>query len=430
MGKSALFNKLTGGRRAITDDTPGVTRDILYGEAEWRGVKFTLSDSGGISGEDGQLPAIVTRQALDAAKSADAVIFVTDVSCGVTEEDERAAAAIRKLRKPTVLACNKCDGVGAVPADIYSFYSLGLGDPVAVSALHGHGTGDLLDRVFELCPPAPADESGEGIKVAIIGRPNAGKSSLLNRLCGSDRAIVSPAPGTTRDTVNTEVTVNGDKFLFVDTAGLRRQAGVTERIERFSVLRAKEAVERADVCVLVIDGAAGFAEQDAKIAGLATDAGKGLVVAVNKWDLAESAGLTVEGLKSRLAEGLSFCPWAPAEFISAKTGRRVGRLPELIKAVSLARGTRIPTGLLNDCLTDATERQQPPSDKGRRLKIYYMTETSVAPPTFTVFCNRKDLFHFSYLRYIENTLRETFDFTGTPIRFVLRERGETGGQSE
>lgn len=426
VGKSTLFNKLIGKRLAIVNDTPGVTRDRIYGDAEWRGRTVMLIDTGGIEPKTDDLILSKMRdQANLAIDTANVIIFVTNLELGVTAADSEVAAMLRKSGKPVVLCVNKCDGVGDPPPGFYEFYNLGLGDPVAVSAVHGHGTGDLLDAVFEYLPPeVEEDAGGDTVNVAVIGKPNAGKSSLVNKIAGEERSIVSDIAGTTRDAIDTVVENSYGRFNFIDTAGLRRKSRVEDRIEKYSVLRAKMAIERADVCLIMIDGADGFTEQDSKVAGLAIEQGKACIIAVNKWDIVEKDGRTMDSYRKKLMNDFSFMTYAPIIFISAKTGQRIDRLFELIKYVNDQNAMRISTGRLNDLLADATARVQPPTDKGRRLKIYYMTQASTRPPTFVFFCNRADLFHFSYQRYLENQIRATFGLEGTPVRFVIRERGD------
>lgn len=427
VGKSTLFNKLVGKRLSIVDDTPGVTRDRIYSRCEWLGREFMLIDTGGIEPKtDDVILAQMREQAMLAIESADCIIFVTDLTTGVTANDADVAAMLTKSGKPVVLAVNKDDSVGEPPPEFYEFYNLGLGDPIAVSAVHGHGTGDLLDAVFELMPPEKAEpEDEDAIKVAVIGKPNVGKSSLVNLITGEERSIVSDIAGTTRDAIDSEVVRGEDKYIFIDTAGMRRKAKVTENIEHFSVLRALMAVDRADVCVVMIDATVGFTEQDSKVAGYAHDKGKACVIAVNKWDAVEDkTDKTMSEFTKKLQTDFSFMSYAPFVFISAKTGQRLDRLFELIKLVREQHSRRISTGVLNDMLSYATSRVQPPSDKGKRLKLYYMTQASTNPPNFVVFCNSKELFHYSYQRYIENQIRETFGLDKTPIKLSIRERGE------
>lgn len=426
VGKSTLFNKLIGKRLSIVDDTPGVTRDRIYGTAEWLNRRFMLIDTGGIEPKtDDVILSGMRAQAQLAIEMASVIIFVTDLKSGVTAADSEIAHILQRSGKPVVLCVNKCDGIGEVPPEIYEFYNLGLGDPIAVSSVHGHGTGDLLDAVFEHIPPqSDTDEDEDVISVAVIGKPNAGKSSLINKISGEERSIVSDIAGTTRDAIDTLVETPAGKFNFIDTAGLRRKSRVDDKIEKYSVIRAQMAIERADVCVIMIDAADGFTEQDSKVAGLALEQGKACIIAVNKWDLVEKDGTTMDSYRKRLMKDFSFMPFAPIIFISAKTGQRLDRLFELIKFVRSQNTMRISTGKLNDILADATARVQPPTDKGRRLRIYYMTQASTCPPTFVCFCNNAELFHFSYQRYLENQIRSTFGLEGTPVRFVIRERGD------
>ena len=426
VGKSTLFNKLIGQRLSIVDDTPGVTRDRIYGDAEWLNRKVMLVDTGGIEPKtDDIILAGMRAQAQLAIETASVIIFVTDLKSGVTATDMEIASMLQRSGKPVVLCVNKCDRIGEPPPEIYEFYNLGIGDPIAVSSVHGHGTGDLLDAVFEHIPDSAFESEEEDvINVAVIGKPNAGKSSLVNKISGEERSIVSDIAGTTRDAIDTMVETDGTRFNFIDTAGLRRQSRVDDRIEKYSVLRAKMAIERADVCVIMIDGKDGFTEQDSKVAGLAMEQGKACIIAVNKWDIVDKDGTTMDNYRKRLMKDFSFMPFAPIIFISAKTGQRIDRLFELIKYVYSQNTMRISTGKLNDILADATARVQPPTDKGKRLKIYYMTQASTRPPTFVCFCNRADLFHFSYQRYLENQIRSTFGLEGTPVRFIIRERGD------
>lgn len=427
VGKSTLFNKLVGKRLSIVDDTPGVTRDRIYSRCEWLGREFMLIDTGGIEPKtDDVILAQMREQALLAIESADCIIFVTDITTGVTANDAEVAAMLTKSGKPVILAVNKDDSVGEPPPEFYEFYNLGLGDPIAVSAVHGHGTGDLLEAVFEKMPPEEAEPYDEdAIKVAVIGKPNVGKSSLVNLLTGTERSIVSDIAGTTRDAIDSEVVRGEDKYIFIDTAGMRRKAKVVENVEHFSVLRALMAIDRADVCVVMIDAAVGFTEQDSKVAGYAHDKGKPCVIAVNKWDAVEDkTDKTMNEMRKKLEVDFSFMSYAPFVFISAKTGQRVDKMFSLIKEVYEQSTRRVSTGVLNDMLNYATSRVQPPSDKGKRLKIYYMTQASAAPPNFVIFCNSKELFHYSYQRYIENQIRETFGLDKTPIKLTVRERGE------
>ncbi len=426
VGKSTLFNKLSGKRLAIVDDRPGVTRDRLYADCEWLNQKFLIVDTGGIEPySDDIILSQMRRQAQIAIETADAIIFVCDVKTGVVATDAEVASMLLKSGKPIVLCVNKCDGLGAPPADFYEFYNLGLGDPIAVSSVHGHGTGDLLDEVLKHLPePEEIEEEDDTIKVAVIGKPNVGKSSLVNALCGEERVLVSNIAGTTRDATDTEIINKHGKFLFIDTAGLRRKSKVDDQIEKYSVMRAVAAVERSNVCVIMIDALEGFTEQDSKVAGIAHEAGKACIIAVNKWDAYEKDGKTMDSYRKKLMNDFSFMSYAPIIFISAKTGQRLDRLFELIKYVDDQNAVRIPTGRLNQVLADAQARVQPPTDKGKRLKVYYMTQASTRPPTFVAFVNSKELFHYSYQRYIDNQIREVFGLEGTPTRLVIRERGD------
>ena len=426
VGKSTLFNKLIGQRLSIVEDTPGVTRDRIFADCEWRGRTFMLADTGGIEPKsDDVILSQMRRQAQLAIEQADVIVLVTDLRTGVTANDQDVAAMLQKSGKPIVLCVNKCDTPGTPPVEFYEFYNLGLGDPIAVSSVHGMGTGDLLDAVFEYLPEEDeVEDESDIIRVAVIGRPNAGKSSLINCVAGEERSIVSDIAGTTRDAIDTRISNAHGEFIFIDTAGLRRKSRVDDAVEKYSVLRAEMAVERADVCVIMIDGVEGFTEQDSKVAGIAHEKGKACVIAVNKWDAVEKDDKTMDQMRKKLMNDFSFMPYAPFIFLSAKTGQRVDRLFELIKFVSEQNAMRISTGTLNDVLALATARVQPPTDKGKRLRIYYMTQVSIKPPTFVFFVNRADLFHFSYQRYLENQLRETFGLEGTPIRFVIREKGD------
>ena len=429
VGKSTLFNKLTGKRLAIVEDTPGVTRDRIYSECEWLNHTVMLIDTGGIEPktDDGML-AKMRDQANIAIESADVIILVTDLASGVTANDADIAAMLLKSGKPVVLCVNKCDRIGEPPAEFYEFYNLGLGDPIAVSSVHGHGTGDLLDECFKFIDFDKEDEYDEDtVKVAIIGKPNVGKSSLVNRIAGEERVIVSNIAGTTRDATDTEVENQYGKFVLIDTAGIRRKSRVDDNVEKYSVLRSYMAVDRSDVCVIMIDATEGFTEQDSKVAGYAHEQGKACVIAVNKWDAVEKDGNTMNNFQKELEVDFSFMSYAPIVFISALTGQRIDKLFEQIVSTHEQNCRRISTGMLNDMLSYATAKVQPPSDKGKRLKLYYMTQASTKPPTFVVFCNRSDLFHFSYQRYIENQIRETFGLTGTPIKIVVRERGKDKG---
>ena len=426
VGKSTLFNKLCGKRLSIVDDTPGVTRDRIFGDCEWLNKSFLLVDTGGIEPHsDDIILSQMRRQAQIAIDSADVIIFVTDLKTGVVATDEEVATMLLKSGKPIVLAVNKCDTVGAPPVELYEFYNLGLGDPIPVSAAHGHGTGDLLDEVYKyIGDVAEETEEDDRIKVAIIGKPNVGKSSLVNAICGEERVIVSNIAGTTRDATDTEVENEHGKFLLIDTAGLRRKSKVDDQIEKYSVMRAVMAVQRAEVCVIMIDGTVGFTEQDSKVAGIAHEEGKACIIVVNKWDAVEKDGKTMDAYRKKLMNDFSFMSYAPIIFISAKTGLRINRLFELIKFVDTQNAMRIRTGRLNEVLADAQTRVQPPTDKGKRLKIYYMTQPSTRPPTFVCFVNNRELFHYSYQRYIDNQIREVFGLEGTPTRYIVRERGD------
>ena len=426
VGKSMLFNKLIGRRLSIVEDTPGVTRDRIYGESEWLGRKFRLVDTGGIEpSTDNQILSFMREQAQIAIDNATVIVFVTDIKTGMTAADQEVAGMLQRSKKPIVLAVNKMDATGTVDPDFYEFYNLGLGDPVAVSAVHGHGTGDLLDECFKYFPPEEdEDEESDVIQVAIIGKPNVGKSSLTNRILGEQRVIVSNVAGTTRDAVDTLYENQYGRYMFIDTAGIRRKSKVDERVEKFSVMRAQLAIERADVCIIMIDARDGVTEQDTKIAGLAHEAGKASIIVVNKWDLVEKETGTMEKMRKDIMRDLSFMSYAPILFISALTGQRTERIFELINFVNDQSSMRITTGMLNNVLADAQARVQPPTDKGRRLKIYYMTQTGIKPPNFVIFCNSRELFHFSYQRYIENQIRAVFGLEGTPIRLVIRQKGD------
>ncbi len=426
VGKSMLFNRLAGQRLSIVEDTPGVTRDRLYAECEWNGRKFDIVDTGGIEpNTDSEILLFMREQAQIAIDSANVIVLVTDIHTGVTAADKDVARMLQRSRKPVVLAVNKADSTGATDPMLYEFYSLGLGDPIAVSAVHGHGTGDLLDECVKYFPEAEEEEEERDyIRVAVIGKPNVGKSSLINAILGEKRLIVSDMAGTTRDTVDALVENKHGRYMFVDTAGIRRKSKVEERIERFSVMRAQMAIERADVCVIMLDSRDGVTEQDTKIAGLAHEAGKACIVVANKWDLVEKETGTMEKMRKDIMRDLSFMSYAPILFISALTGQRIDRLFELVNFVNDQSSMRITTGMLNNVLADATARVQPPTDKGRKLKIYYMTQTGIRPPTFVVFCNSKELFHFSYQRYLENQIRAVFGLEGTPIRMFIRQKGD------
>lgn len=426
VGKSTLFNKLIGSRLSIVDDTPGVTRDRIYGDCEWLNNKFLLVDTGGIEPNTNDIILSQMRsQAEIAIETADVIILVTNLRDGVVASDYEVASMLQKSGKPIILCVNKCDSIGAPDPEFYEFYSLGMGDPIAVSATHGHGTGDLLDEVIKFLPEQTEEEDDdEIINVAIIGKPNVGKSSLVNKISGANRAIVSDIAGTTRDTTDTFVENQYGKFNFIDTAGLRRKSKVNDAIEKFSIIRARMAVERANVCVIMIDAVEGFTEQDSKVAGIALEQGKACIIAVNKWDAVEKDGNTMNEYRKKLENDFSFMSYAPIMFISAKTGQRIERLYEMISFVHSQNSMRISTGKLNEVLAGATARVQPPTDKGKRLKIYYMTQASTRPPTFVFFVNNSELFHFSYQRYLENQIREVFGLDGTPVRFIIRERGE------
>ena len=427
VGKSTLFNKLIGTRLSIVDDKPGVTRDRIYGDCEWLNHHFLLVDTGGIEPYSNDIILKQMRtQAELAIETADVIILVTDIRSGVLASDMEVASMLQKSNKPVVLCVNKCDTVGTPDPEFYEFYNLGLGDPIAVSSTHGHGTGDLLDEVISYFPEDYEDEENdeEVINVAIIGKPNVGKSSLVNKISGTNRAIVSNIAGTTRDTTDTYIENNYGKFNFIDTAGLRRKSKVNDNIEKYSIIRARMAVERANVCVIMIDATEGFTEQDSKVAGIALEQGKACIIAVNKWDAVEKDGKTMKEFRDKLAVDFSFMSYAPVIFISAQTGLRIDKLYEMIVFVHSQNSMRISTGKLNEVLSIATARVQPPTDKGKRLKIYYMTQASTRPPTFVFFVNNKELFHFSYQRYLENQIRDIFGLDGTPVRFMIRERNE------
>ncbi len=427
VGKSTLFNKLIGERRSIVEDVPGVTRDRIYGETEWCGKKLSVIDTGGIEPKTDDIILKQMRfQAEVAIESADVIVFMCDVRTGLTADDRDIAIMLQKSGKPIVPCINKCDSVGAPPMEFYEFYELGFDcEPIAVSSVHGSGTGDLLDAVLERLPEAAfEDEEDDSIKVAVIGKPNAGKSSIINKIIGQNRLIVSNIAGTTRDAVDTHLSTENGNFTFIDTAGIRRSSKINDKIEKYSVLRAHMAVERADVCLIMIDAGTGITEQDEKIAGIAHEAGKASIIVVNKWDSIEKDNNTTNAFNDRIRTALAYMPYAPIVYVSALTGQRIHTLFDHIRYVHNQANTRISTGMLNDVLAEATMRTQPPSDKGRRLKIYYMTQISVAPPTFVLFCNNVELFHYSYQRYIENCLRQTFGFQGTPIRLIIRQKGD------
>ena len=426
VGKSMLFNKITGKRLSIVEDTPGVTRDRIYGESDWCGRKFTLIDTGGIEPRsDSQILNFMRQQAEIAIENATVIVFLCDIRTGLTAADQEVASMLLRSGKPIVLAVNKMDSTGIPDPDFYEFYNLGLGDPIAVSAVHGHGTGDLLDACLKYFPPEEEEEEeDDAIKVAVIGKPNAGKSSLVNKILGEERVIVSNIAGTTRDAIDSRFENSKGKFVFIDTAGMRKKSRVEEDIERYSVLRATMAIDRSDVCLIMIDATEGVTEQDTKVAGLAHEAGKASIIVVNKWDLVEKDGKTMDRMTEEVRQGLAYMSYAPIIFISALTGQRVDKLFDLIVAVSNQASMRITTGMLNTVLSDAQTRVQPPTDKGRRLKIYYMTQVGIRPPHFVVFCNDKKLFHFSYRRYLENQIRSVFGLEGTPIIMTVRQKGE------
>ena len=426
VGKSTLFNKLAGSRISIVEDTPGVTRDRIYADAEWLNHKFTLIDTGGMEPENQEvIPRLILQQAQIAIETADVIIFVCDIKTGVTDTDEQVANVLRRAGKPVVLAVNKIDDMRKENMDIYEFYSLGIGDPIGISAGQMLGLGDLLDAVVEnFDPQLYNEEEDEEIKVAVIGKPNAGKSSLVNKILGEERLMVSDIPGTTRDAIDTRVEANGNKYLFIDTAGIRRKSKIKENIEKYSIIRAVSAVERAQVVILVIDAKEGITDQDTKIAGIAHERGKAAIIAVNKWDLIEKDNKTMNNFIKDIDTELAYMPYAPKVFISALTGQRIPKMLDMIKVVWQNHTLRISTGVLNDVLAEALAYQQPPADKGRQLKIYYVTQVSVRPPTFILFVNSRELLHFSYKRYLENKFREAFGFEGTPIHFIVREKGE------
>ena len=427
VGKSMLFNKIIGRRLSIVEDTPGVTRDRIYGESDWQGRKFTLIDTGGIEPRtDNQILAFMRSQAQIAIDNATVIVFLCDIKTGMTASDQEVASMLQRCGKPVILAVNKVDQ-GRSP-DIYEFYNLGLGDPIAVSAVHGHGTGDLLDACVQYFPPEDEEEEeDDAIKVAVIGKPNAGKSSLVNKILGEERVIVSNVAGTTRDAIDSRFTNDKGSFVFIDTAGMRKKSKIEEDIEKYSVLRATMAIDRADVCLIMIDATAGVTEQDTKVAGLAHEAGKACIIVVNKWDAIEKDDKTMDHMRQDIRRDLSYMTYAPIVFISALTGQRVDRLFDLINYVNDQASLRITTGMLNTVLADATARVQPPTDKGRRLKIYYMTQIGIKPPHFVCFCNDAKLFHFSYQRYLENQIRSTFGLEGTPVRLTIRQKSDKEG---
>lgn len=426
VGKSHLFNRIVGQRLSIVEDTPGVTRDRLYADSDWNGVKFDVVDTGGIEpSTDNEILLFIREQAQIAIDTADVIVLVTEIGTGVTAADKDIAGMLLRSKKPVVLVVNKMDKTGDLDPSFYEFYSLGLGDPIAVSAVHGHGTGDMLDACVAALPKTAEDEEEDDrIRVAVIGKPNVGKSSLINLILGENRCIVSNVAGTTRDAVDSRVDNKYGKYVFIDTAGIRRKSKVDDRIEKFSVMRAQLAIERADVCLIMIDAREGVTEQDTKIAGLAHEAGKASIVIVNKWDLVEKDSKTMDTMRKDVMRDLSFMSYAPVLFISAMTGQRTERIFELVNFVNDQSAMRITTGMLNNILADATARVQPPTDKGKRLKIYYMTQTGIRPPNFVLFCNSRELFHFSYQRYIENQIRAVFGLEGTPIRMVIRQKGD------
>lgn len=426
VGKSTLFNRLAGERISIVQDTPGVTRDRIYADVEWLNRKFTLIDTGGMEiGSEEIIQKQILQQAEIAIETADVILFVTDVKTGVTDDDRQVANMLRRTKKPVVLCVNKVDSVKRDTMDVYEFYELGIGDPMPVSAGQALGLGDMLDEVVSLFPQGDADaEEEDAIKVAVIGKPNVGKSSLINKILREDRLIVSNIPGTTRDAIDSPITINGQKYIFIDTAGMRRKSKIKEEIERFSIIRAVAAVERCDVAVLVIDANEGITDQDTKIAGIAHERGKAAVIAVNKWDAVEKDDKTMNRYLKDIGQELKYMDYAPRVFLSAFTGQRINQMLELIQTVYQNHALRISTGILNEVLIEATAMQQPPAEKGRQLRLYYMTQVSVKPPTFVIFVNNRELFHFSYRRYIENRLREAFGFVGTPIHFIVREKGE------
>ncbi len=426
VGKSTLFNKIIGQRISIVEDTPGVTRDRIYAEGEWLGKKFTLIDTGGIEPEkEDEILQQMTRQANIAIDMADAIVFMVNVRDGLTASDKDVAAMLVRSGKPIVLVCNKVDNVGEPPMELYEFYNLGLGEPMAISSTHGLGVGDLLDELFSYVNEDNEEDADEDvIKVAVIGKPNVGKSSLINKILGENRVIVSNVAGTTRDAIDTSFEKDGQKYVFIDTAGMRKRGKIDENIERYSVVRSLAAVDRSDVVLVLIDANEGVTEQDTKIAGYAHEQGKGIVVVVNKWDMIEKSTNTMNNFRQDVMDGLSFMTYAPIAFLSAKTGERLPKLFELIKFVNAQNAMRISTGVLNDILNEAISKVQPPSDKGKRLKIYYITQASTRPPTFILFVNSKELAHFSYVRYIENQIRTSFGLEGTPVRFIIRERSK------
>lgn len=427
VGKSTFFNKIAGSRVSIVDNVPGVTRDRIYHETEWNGKPIVLIDTGGIEPKtDSVILEKMKLQAEIAIDTADVIVFLCDIDAGVTADDREIAQMLKRSKKPIILGVNKIDSVGDLPLGFYEFYELGLDDPIAVSSVHGTGTGDILDKILELSPTkdAPDEEPDDSIKIAVIGKPNAGKSSIVNKFLGEDRMIVSDIAGTTRDAIDNHLENEYGKFTLIDTAGMRRKSKVIDKIEKYSVIRAHEAVERADVCLIMIDGNEGITEQDEKIAGIAHESGKASIIVVNKWDIVEKDNSTVKKFTDDIRDALSFMPYAPIVFVSAKTGQRLNKIFEAVVAVANENAKRVTTGMLNDVLADAQTRVQPPTDRGKRLKIYYMTQSGIKPPTFVYFVNNAELFHFSYQRYLENKLREAFGFNGTPIRFIIRQKGD------
>ena len=426
VGKSTLFNKISGKRIAIVEDTPGITRDRIYADAEWLGKEFTLIDTGGIEPYSKDIILSQMRQQANLAiDMADVILLIVNVRDGMTAADKDVAAMLQKCGKPVILVCNKVDNPGDPPMEVYEFYNLGLGDPMMVSSIHGLGVGDLLDAVCEHFPETTHDEDNEDvINIAIVGKPNAGKSSLVNRILGEERVIVSDIAGTTRDSIDSRLERNGKKYILIDTAGMRKRGKIDENVERYSVVRALNSIERADVCVIMIDATEGVTEQDTKIAGYVHEQGKAAVFAVNKWDLVEKETNTMKNFKDGLLEGFNFMMYADSIFISAKTGQRVNDLFEMAELAVEENKKRISTGMLNDVINEAIALVQPPSDKGKRLKIYYGTQASIKPPTFVLFVNNSDLAHYSYIRYLENKIRAAFGFKGTPIKFIIREKGE------
>lgn len=426
VGKSTFFNYLIGQRISIIEDTPGVTRDRIYGESEWRGRSFTIIDTGGLEPHsDDYIKKQMLQQAQIAIDTADVILLMVDAKSGMTAADQDVATMLRKTKKPVLVVVNKVDSIGELPPEVFEFYNLGMGEIFPISSIHGLGMGELLDAIYENFPEEKESEEDEDvIKVAIIGKPNVGKSSIINRILGENRVIVSNIPGTTRDAIDTYYEIDGKRYMFIDTAGIRRQSRINENIEKYSIIRSWAAVDRADVCIIMIDAQEGVTEQDTKIAGYAYEKGKASIIAINKWDAVEKETGTLENYRKQVYQDLEFMDYAPVVFVSAKTGQRINRLLELIDFVYDQAVLRVQTGVLNDVLNDAVAMVQPPSDKGKRLKIYYMTQTGVKPPTFILFVNNKELLHFSYERYLKNTLRNNFGFEGTPINFIVREKGE------